>query len=298
MSCIEFKDLTLEDKKWIDPIVQQSNLMACEYTFGNNFIWKSTYQVKIANVDGFFVAAVFNDDGKGGSFLYPAGKGDVKPVIEKLLAFCEENGYEFKMHSVQEEGRAELEALFPGKFVFEENRDKADYIYRSEDLINLSGKKYHGKRNHIRRFKENNWSFEPITAANIDECIEMNRQWCIINDCGQDESKKAERCAVRRSFEYFDELEFFGGLLRVDGKVVAYTIAEKLNDKVAVVHIEKAFADIQGAYPAINQEFVTNMASQFEYINREEDMGIEGLRKAKLSYYPSILLTKYGVRLK
>lgn len=86
--------------------------------------------------------------------------------------------------------------------------------------------------------------------------------------------------------------------MRVDGKVVAYTIAEKLNDKTVVVHIEKAFSDIQGAYPTINQEFVTNMESSYKYVNREEDLGVEGLRKAKLSYYPSILLTKYGVRLK
>ncbi|WMJ23438.1 phosphatidylglycerol lysyltransferase domain-containing protein [Paludicola sp. MB14-C6] len=296
MSNIEFKNITLEDKKWIDPIVQQCDFMSCEYTFGNNFIWKNTYHVEVANVHGFYVAAVFEDGGV--SFLYPAGKGDVKLVIDELLDYCNKNNYEFHMHSLQEECRAELETLYPGKFIFEENRDHADYIYTTEDLINLTGKKYHGKRNHIRRFKDNNWCFEPITEQNIKDCMDMSRQWCILNDCGQDESKKAESCAVRRSFEYFKELNFFGGLLRVDGKVVAYTIAEKLNDKTVVVHIEKAFSDIQGAYPTINQEFVTNMESSYKYVNREEDLGVEGLRKAKLSYYPSILLTKYGVRLK
>ncbi len=202
------------------------------------------------------------------------------------------------MHSLLEEKRVELEDLFPGKFIIEEDRDLADYIYKSEDLINLSGKKYHGKRNHIKRFKDNNWSFETLTDENMEDCLEMNRQWCVLNDCGMDESKKAEFCAVKQSFKYYKELGFFGGLLRVDGRVIAYTMAERLNSNTVNVHIEKAFSDIQGAYPAINHEFVFNMASEYEYVNREEDLGIEGLRKAKLSYNPAILLSKYGVSLK
>ncbi len=294
---MELKEITLEDKGWIDEILKKSDYMASEYSFGNHFIWKTSYKVKVANVNGFYVAASDHGD-EGLSFLYPAGVGDVKPVIEQMMEYCKENGFEFKMHSVLEQSKIELEKLFPEKFNIQEDRDLADYIYRSEDLINLSGKKYHGKRNHIARFKENNWTFEPITEENIDDCREMNRKWCVMNECASDESKKAECHAVKRAFQFFKELNFFGGLLRVDGEVVAYTMAERLSSNTVVVHIEKAFANIQGAYPAINREFVANMANNYEYINREEDMGVEGLRKAKLSYQPTILLAKYGVTLR
>lgn len=291
----ELKEITLEDKSWIQEILNKCYYMSCEYSFGNHFIWKKSYNVKIANINGFYVAA--SQDENGLSFLYPAGEGDIKPVIEELMEYSKSKGYKFHMHSLPEEKKDELLNLFPGKFKIEENRDLADYIYKSEDLINLKGKKFHGKRNHIARFKENNWSFEPITENNIAECLEMNKKWCVINNCESDESKTEEFCAVTRSLKYFKELNFFGGLLRVDGKVVAFTIAERLNSNTAVVHIEKAFSDIQGAYPMINREFVANMASEYEFINREEDLGVEGLRKAKLSYRPAILLKKYGVSL-
>jgi len=293
---VGFKEISIEDKQWVSDALNKSDYMGCEYSFGNNFIWKNSHKVEIANIDGFYIASTKKDDLV--SFMYPTGSGDIKEVIQTLMDYCEENNYIFKMHSVLEDAKEQLENLFPDKFIFTEKRDNADYIYKSEDLINLQGKKYHGKRNHIKRFKDNNWSFEPITQDNIEDCIAMNKKWCIINGCADDDSKKEEICAVRRSFRHFEELGFFGGLLRVDENVVAYTIGERLNSNTIVVHIEKAFSDIQGAYPAINQEFIKNMASEYEYVNREDDLGIEGLRKAKLSYNPVILLTKYGVTLK
>lgn len=292
---IEFKQIELSDKKWVTDILKECDYMSCEYSFGNHFIWKKAYDILIANIDGFYVAALHTNNRL--SFLYPAGKGDVKPVISKLMEYCREKSISFHMHSLTAERKQELETIFPNAFEYKYNRGHCDYIYAREDLATLRGKKYHGKRNHIKRFKENNWSFEVINEMNFKECIEMNEKWCERNNCNEDPEKMKEICAVKRAFKYFNELDFFGGILRVDGQVIAYTIGERLNSNTVVVHIEKAFSDIQGAYPCINQEFVLNMTSGYEYINREEDLGIEGLRKAKLSYNPSILLDKYSANL-
>ena len=296
---LNFRELTLEDKDWINGILRDCHFMSCEYCFGNHFIWKNAYKEMVARIGNFYTLMLHDDEGeRGTSFLYPAGQGDRKPVISALLEYCEAEGIPFRLHSVPEEALPELESMFPGQFEFSNNRDYADYIYSVEDLTNLAGKKYHGKRNHLARFRENDWSFEPITDKNFDDCLRMNREWCRLNDCGRDAGLREEQCAVRKSFEYFRELNFFGGLLRVDGRVIAYTLAERLNSDTVVVHMEKAFSDIQGAYVAINHEFVANMCQDYTYVNREEDLGVEGLRSAKLSWKPAILLPKYSVRLK
>lgn len=296
---LEFRDIILEDKKWVDEILSKRIYLSCEYCFGNHFIWKNAYKFQIAKINDFYIVLLRDDSNDmKQSFLFPAGNGDVKPVIEALDEYCKAEKIPLKMHSASKEDIEKLEELFPQKFEFEFDRDYCDYIYRVEDLTNLKGKKLHGKRNHIARFKENNWKFEPITKENFEDCITMNKEWCKINNCGRDEQLKEEVCAISRSFKYFYELEFFGGLLKVDNRVVAYTIAEKLNDEVVVVHMEKAFSDIQGAYAMINREFVANMCQSYKYVNREEDLGIEGLRKAKMSYRPAILFEKFSVKIK
>ncbi|MFY9272906.1 MAG: phosphatidylglycerol lysyltransferase domain-containing protein, partial [Thermacetogeniaceae bacterium] len=186
---------------------------------------------------------------------------------------------------------------FPEKFEYSEARDSFDYVYLLEDLAALTGKKYRGKRNHVNYFMKNyNWSFEQISPENLAECWEMNLEWCKINNCMCDIQLASEFCAVRRCFDYFDQLELEGGLLRADGKVVAFTIGEKLNSDTYDTHIEKAFSGIKGAYQTINQQFakfIQQKHPEIIYVNREEDMGRAGLRKAKLSYHPVRMEEKY-----
>lgn len=297
---MEFNDISINDRKKAIKYLDSTEYLSCENTFGNHFLWGAEkFDVKIGYVEEFFTAiySANNRDWQK-SFLFPTGKGDLKKAIEKLLEYCQTIDIKLNLHNASKSQIEEVERLFPGKFEFFSDRDTFDYIYNIEDLTNLSGKKYHGKRNHIKRFKDLNWSFEEITKDNIEECKKMNCDWCRTHGCQDDPDLKAEQSVISRAFEYFDELQLFGGLLRVDGKVVAFTIAERLNEDVVVVHIEKAFADIQGAYPTINNEFITNLCQSFKYANREEDLGIEGLRKAKLSYKPVIILEKYEVRLK
>ncbi|MEG1436658.1 MAG: phosphatidylglycerol lysyltransferase domain-containing protein, partial [Oscillospiraceae bacterium] len=158
----------------------------------------------------------------------------------------------------------------------------------------LPGKKFHSKRNHISNFEKTyDWSYEEINKENMQECIEMNRKWEAENKMRNPDGMNKEELAIIRAFDNFDELGFKGGLIRANGEVVAYTMGERLNDNTFCTHIEKAFADIRGAYPIINREFAKNTLTEYEFVNREEDMGIEGLRKAKLSYNPVYLVSKY-----
>ena len=295
---LNFKPITLEDRPWIEERLKAFQSRGCEYSFGNIFIWQKPNDIVFADVLGFYCLKSGTEDQV--IYTYPAGSGDVKPVIEALIKDAEERGIPFRLRAVTEEKKEELERLFPQKFEFIDQRGESDYIYTTEKLSTLSGKKLHGKRNHIARFKDNpNWQYEDITRENLEECRQMSIAWCEVNDCFHGDTElKHEICAVKEAFQYYFELGLVGGALRLDGKIIAFTMGEPLNDDTFVVHIEKAFADIQGAYPMINQQFVLRNCQNFQYVNREEDMGDEGLRKAKMSYRPDILLTKYHAVLK
>lgn len=294
---VTFKEIELSDREWINERLKKAQYKSCDFSFVNNYIWRIPNKITFADVNGFYcLKSKYND---GMVYTYPVGEGDIKPVIETLMQDAKDNGIQFILRGIPESQLSLLEDQFPGLFEINENRDESDYIYLTEKLTKLSGKKLHGKRNHIARFKDNpNWSYENITKDNIDECRKMNREWCSLYNCEEDPSLQLEACAVSSAFKHFFELNLIGGLLKLDGKVVAYTIGEPLTDDTFVVHIEKAFPGIQGAYPMINQQFVMNNCQDYMYVNREEDMGEEGLRKAKLSYYPEILYHKHCATLK
>lgn len=293
---INFKRPELEDKEIVDSYLSQQKNTICEMTFANTYLWSRHFAVTYAIIEGMLVYRSLDEESP--SFVYPIGKGDVKAVIDILSKYCDENGYPFLMHHVTESQFEKLEELYPGRFEIEYMRDYADYVYETEKLITLSGKKYHGKRNHINRFKANNqvWNFEFITDDNIEDCFQMAMKWRKQNICDDDESKTAELCVTLNALRLMKELDLKGGLIRVKDQVIAFTVGEPLSDDTFVIHIEKAFADIQGAYPIINQQFLENGVMDYKYVNREEDMGEEGLRKAKLSYRPVFLSEKGKVR--
>lgn len=292
---LNFKEIELSDGPWIKARLAQSGFKSCEYAFANNFIWSRPNKIMFADVDGFY--CMKSVVGGQELYTYPAGSGDIRPVIEALMADSRERGIPFNLRGMVPEAVRAMNEAFPGQFDYILERDECDYIYTVDKLTSLSGKKLHGKRNHIARFKDNpDWQYEPITEANIADCKEMSKEWCKIYSCQDDPGLIDENCAVRTAFKFFFELGLEGGLIRREGRVIAFCIGEPLTEDTYVVHIEKAFPEIQGAYPMINQQFVTNRCQDFKYVNREEDTGDEGLRKAKLSYYPEILLEKYSLK--
>lgn len=291
---LDFRKIELSDKTWIKELLVKSDFRGSEFCFGNNVIWADRLHSKIGRYKDFYLQ--FNDEFN--HFAFPAGEGDLGEVVQVMMDYAKEHGFPFVMHLSHEENRKKMEDLMPGQLDFEERRDYYDYIYLAESLITLKGKKLHSKRNFINRFIQKEWSVEPITEENIASCMEFNDFWCRQNDCGEDESKKAEMCAAKKALKYFKELDFMGCILKQEEKIVAYSIGERINSDTVIAHIEKADAEVPGAYPMINREFATMFASDVTYVNREEDMGVEGLRKAKLSYQPVMFTERYRVTLK
>ncbi len=308
---IEFKKIELSDKEWVDQLLQYSDYGATEFNFSVLFIWKEVFCTRIGRFKDFLIVRFCpqgSSDTRSARYFFPAGRGDHKEVIEAMIEDANSIDAQFQLISVLEDQKKILEALFPDKFNFTPNRNSFDYIYLAENLITLKGKKYQSKRNFVSRFKtNNNWSYEEITPASTAECLEMNKEWCKLYGCLQDTSMQQENCSVRSALENFEALQLKGGILRVDGKIVAFSIGEQLNSNTFLVHIEKAFAYITGAYPAISQLFLQHQMKTpystgmelndeligFKYVNREEDTGDENLRNAKLQYHPVHLIEKY-----
>lgn len=295
----QFKKTELEDREIITSYFGKAPSRSCERTFANVYLWSRHYPVTWAIMED---ALVFkSQDETHLSWAYPAGEADaVKRALSVMKAYSEEQGYEFSMYSVTPEMFAQLETFFPGKFQIEYDRDEADYVYEREKLETLSGKKLHGKRNHINKFKSvhEDWDYETLTEDNVEECFQMALKWRNLNGCEDDEEKNAEMCVSLNSLRLFRELNLVGGVLRVEGEIVAFTMGEKLCEDTFVVHIEKAYADVDGAYPMINQQFVQHECMDYQYVNREEDTGADGLRQAKMSYRPAFLEEKGYVTLK
>ena len=294
MAGAEFRKIEIGDKELCEARLRESGFRGCEYTFGNNFVWRNIGQIEIAFAEGFYFCKQFS--GKNTRFLYPSGKGEVRRAVELLKEYCSEKGLPLRI-SANKETAEKIRAEFP-EAVITPNRDFFDYVYLAEDLVNLTGKKYHAKRNHLNRFYENEWSFEPLTAENIPECVEMNKRWRAenVDECGlspDSEEKLDELCIVECSFKHYGELGYTGGVLRVNGEVQAFTFGEPSSEDCFVVHVEKALRQYQGAYTAINREFVKSLNGRYKYINREDDTGSENLRKAKLSYHPVFMEEKF-----
>ncbi len=290
---LEFKTPEISDKVWVDKCLKHANSMNCEYTFGNAFIWADSYNTEICRFKGFFICR-WGFDNKY-SYSLPLGEGDFTEAVNEIIFDAKSKGCKPIIYGITQGYLLMLQEAFTGKFTYRFSDDYSDYIYSVEKMASLSGKKYHGKRNHITNFKKHNpdWKFELITESSIPECIALHRQWLEEKEAENSEDYDEEFEAVLKAFEYYKELGFVGGLIRVNGSVIAYTMGEpQMNGRCFVSHFEKAPPEMQGAYAVINQEFTKNCLGGYEYVNREEDLGLEGLRKAKQSYHPEILLEK------
>jgi hypothetical protein len=297
---LEFHKPQLSDKLWVDELLRHSDYRGSEYNFTNLFVWNGVYGQKLARLGEFLLVHACNR--AGCSYFYPAGRGDVKEAIEALRRDAAERGEPFRLICMTLRQTEEVERIYPGKFEFTQDRDGSDYLYAIDRLADLSGKKLHNKRNHINRFEENNlgWTYEEITAANLSECTAMNSEWYrrSLEREGPDETADlaAESKALGLAMEHYEPLGLKGGLIRVNGEVVAFTMGDPLSSDTFDVHFEKAYSDLQGAYTIINREFARWIREHYpniRYLNREDDMGIAGLRKAKESYYPDLMAEKH-----
>lgn len=298
---IEFHKPQLTDKPWVDELLRRADHRGCEYNFTNLFAWSDAYDQRIARVGDFLVTHLCGS--LGCSYIYPAGSGDIAPVLAALEQDAAERGTSLRLVCLTQPQIQELDSLFPGRFTFEADRDGFDYLYDIDRLADLGGKKLHAKRNHINRFIENNpsWVYEDITPETLPECLEMDKEWyrrsMVREGLAEERDLGDEGRALRLAMENYHALGLEGGLIRVYGEVVAFTMGDLLSSDTYDVHFEKAYGELQGAYAMINREFARRVRQrhpQVRYLNREDDMGVEGLRKAKESYYPDLMVEKYS----
>jgi len=258
-------------------------------------MWQEPYGIEWAEEDGILF---IKGGGKRATFMLPpfAGK-DAKFIdgIRKADEWFKANNIPFMLRGVTPHLMERLEALMPDTFAFEADRDNFEYVYTTESLITLAGKKLRQKKNHLNQFRMqySNYEYEPITVDNIPLCRETATDWVENRHDDSEEGLEEELKAINLLFDHWDELGLVGGAIKLFGRVEAFSIGEKLNDRTGLIHIEKANPDIRGLYQAINNEFIRHEFSDVEFINREEDMGLPGLRKAKESYNPDHFAEKH-----
>ncbi|MDD6269496.1 MAG: phosphatidylglycerol lysyltransferase domain-containing protein [Oscillospiraceae bacterium] len=292
---LEFRILQLSDREWVQRALDRSGFWGCEYSFANNLAWRRAADTKFARFENFYICASFDTKEGVPEFYYPAGGGDIRRVFREIAETAVSMKVPMQVIGVTEQSLDVLKDIYGGMFTAEPYPDGFDYIYETRDLTELPGKKYHKKRGHLAQFRKNyeNYSFSGITPEDYDECIAMSARFYNEKHGYTDRSSVAEQFAIHTYFSNFEELQLKGGVLRVNGELAGFSIGERLTDDMFVTHIEKADIKYKGVYTALMQAFTAEFAAGYRYINREEDLGIEGLRKAKRACQPAFMLKKY-----
>ncbi len=290
---IAFSPITPKNKKDYQVYLMDGRERGCGYSFANLYLWG---RQSAAVVAGHLV--VFSQFNRRSVYPFPAGQGEKRAVLDAVIADAKERGIACRLVGLCQQDRQELEELYPGRFRFHCDRDAYDYVYDIDDLADLKGRKYHQKRNHYHRFAAAcpDFTVEPLGAHNLDKARGMIEQWYADRLAENPESDfHMERVALDKALRHFDELEMEGLLLTDGARVVAVTLGSILSPDTLDVQFEKARWDVDGAYAAINCEFAKYIRAkhpQIRFLNREEDLGLEGLRKAKLSYNPHHMVEK------
>jgi len=296
LQTMNFKPIEIEDKAAITAFTYSSHLSNCDYAFANMCSWRFFYHSEYAIKNGFlFIRFYVEEKGhKHLAYMFPVGNGELKQAIELMEKDAEAFGHPLLLLGVTPENIQKLNTLFPDCFTTILERDYFDYIYLRDDLAMLKGKKLQPKRNHINQFKKQyDYIYLPVTEKIIPECMTLARAWYESNKVEENNEELIhERHSMNFALEHFDALGLLGGAITVDNKIIAFTYGSPINDQTFGIHIEKADVRYEGVFSVISQEFAKQIPPQYVYINREEDLGIPGLRKSKLSYYPHLLLEK------
>ena len=290
---IEFKPITLETKAVYERYLLDGKERGCDYTFANLYLWGRQRATILHDH-----MVLFSQYNRRSVYPYPLGSGDKKPVLDAIIADADKRGIPCRITGVGEDARKTLEELYPGMFRFHCDRDAYDYVYAIDDLADLKGRKYHRKRNHYKRFQNNfpDYTVAPLSQENLPRVRQMITAWYENRLKEHPESDyHMERAALEKALRQYRELEMEGLVLLNGDDVLAVTMGSRVSDNTIDVQFEKARSDVDGAYTAINCEFARYLRNKYphiQFLNREEDMGIEGLRKAKQSYYPHHMIEK------
>ena len=291
---ISFSRLQLAQKAQYEDILFACGSRSCEYSFANLYLWgrqeAAFFPEGIAFFSHFYGKSVYP---------YPIGTGDRRAVLEAVLEDAKSRGIPCRITSMTQAETQELESWFPGKFLFRPDRDGFDYVYAIDDLADLKGRKFQKKRNHVHKFQASHPDClsVPLEKKNLPQAQEMVAQWFrqrLAEDPHGD--YLLEQIALSRAFRHFEALGMEGLMLVENGQVLAVTLASRLSENTMDVHFEKAREDVDGAYAAVNCEFARYLRlkhPELAFLNREDDLGLPGLRQAKLSYQPHHMEEKY-----
>jgi hypothetical protein len=293
---LSFNPITIADKEVITAYTRSGNFQNCDFAFSNMCSWRFLFDTEFAIEDNFLFIRFYlkGTNKRHQAYMFPVGTGDLKQAIEKLEQDASEKNQPLCMLGVVPYGKNMLENLFPEEFTFTQERNHFDYIYLREKLLTLTGKKLQPKRNHINKFtKKYAFTYLPITRAIIPECLELANKWRKVSHTEEiAEDLKFENRSVSFALNNFDALDLTGGAIQVENQIVAFTYGSPVNQHTFGVHVEKADIRYDGIFSMINREFVARIPERYIFINREEDLGLPGLRQSKLSYQPTILLEK------
>ena len=288
-----FNELTLEDKPLFDQLFTRFPPVISEFTFTNLFIWRQVYRPNISRFKNLL--CLLSDQGKNSFFFPPIGEGDVRECFQSLLQYLAGKGALPKIARVPEVLVLQIDWKASGMKA-ELDRSQSDYVYLVQDMVELKGRKYHRKRNHIKQFQEKySYQYTPLTPEWLPQCLQLQADWCDLRNCELNPGLHNESLATKEAFANFEKLGVKGGAILINGKVEAFTLGEKLNPETIVIHVEKANPVYDGLYPTIYQAFLKHEGSGYTYVNREQDLGEEGLRKAKESYFPHHMVNKYAI---
>ena len=290
---INFQRVRPQDRAAYEAVLSAASPRGCEYAFANLCFWG---RQEIAFIHGC-VAIFAHFEGRS-VYGYPIGPGDRRAVLQEMLADARERGIPCRIGSLTNEDREELQAWFPEEFHLVSDRDGQDYVYDINDLADLKGRKFQRKRNHVNRFRAIHPDYEavPLTPDNLDLARELVSSWYQHREETAGGDYLLEKAAIDRAFRHYEALELQGLLLKIQGETVAMTIGSFMTPDTVDVHFEKAREDIDGAYAAINSEFARYLREKYpqvRFLDREDDMGLEGLRKAKTSYNPHHMVEKH-----
>lgn len=290
---IDFRPLTVNDKQEYDRFLLDGTERGCEYSFANLYLWGR--QLGAVVHDHLVLFSQYN---RRSVYPYPAGLGGKKAVLDAIVADAKQRGIPCRLTGLNQESMELLERLYPGQFRFHCDRDSYDYIYSIDDLADLKGRKYQRKRNHFNRFRVDfpYYTMEPLCEQNLDAVRQMVGQWY---ESRLQENPKGdyymERVALKKALDNYEALGMEGLVLMDGEQVLAMTMGSRISPDTMDVHFEKARPGVDSAYAVINCEFaryIRQKHPEIRYLNREDDMGLEGLRKAKESYYPHHLVEK------
>lgn len=292
---LEWNEPQLTDREWISSCVKESGYIGSDAAFANIFLLQSKYNINVASYKGYLIRYYDGHLSRHG-YTFPLGRGNIDKALEAIRQDAIDMDRKLEFCFITEEQKVVLDNYYGDILEYSRDDGDSDYIYGQQELSTLAGRAYHKKKNHVSKFNRtyDDIRYSDIGEANIEDAVMVEDIWYSEHQDDIDDSAQIEYAAIKNALQNYDKLGLMGGILYVNNVPAAMTIASYITDDAIDIHYEKCISEyaVSGGYAAINQRYAATL-NNVTYINREEDINIPGLRKAKESYHPKIMLKKY-----